>query len=238
MRILVFLLVLANLLFYAFSEGYFGRPENPDTRRMTQQVAPERMKIVARGELPAPVVAPAVVAAPPPVPEEPVPAPAASVAAPEPTVVASCSRWESLTPAEADRLAAVIGQKFPAFKLNRRLYPGEGNDWWVYIPSQADKAEADKKAAQLKGLGITDYFIVQEGPNRYAISLGIFSSGNGAQDRLAEVKALGVRSAKLSLRPDKDSHASLDARGPAVDQPALRKVASGVVPGSKVQNCP
>ena len=231
MRVLVFLLVLANLLFYAFSEGYFGRAENPDARRMTQQVAPERMKIVARGDQPAP--APAAAPAPPPEPEAPAP-----VVAPEPVVALACSRWESLLPADADRLTALIGQKFPAFKLSRRLDPGEGNGWWVFIPPQADKAEADKKAGQLRGFGVTDYFIVQEaGANRYAISLGIFSSEKGAQERLADVKALGVRSAKLSLRPGKDSHASIDARGPAVDQPALRKLVAGAVPGSKAQSC-
>mgnify|MGYP000864425787 CR=1 FL=1 len=245
MRVLVFLLVLANLLFYAFSEGYFGRAENPDARRMTQQVAPERMKIVARGEQPAPAPAPAVAPAPPPEPEAPAPAPVAPapapvapVVAPEPVVALACSRWESLQPTDADRLATLIGQKFPAFKLSRRLDPGEGNGWWVFIPPQADKATADKKASQLRGFGVTDYFIVQEaGPNRYAISLGIFSSEKGAQERLADVKELGVRSAKLSLRPGKDSHASLDARGPAVDQPALRKLVAGAIPGSKAQNC-
>ena len=236
MRVLVFLLVLANLLFFAFSEGYFGRAENPDARRMTQQVAPERMKIVARGEQPAPAATPAVVPAPPTEPETPTPV--APVVVPEPAVALGCSRWESLLPADADRLTTLIGQKFPAFKLNRRLDPGEGNGWWVFIPPQIDKAEADKKAGQLRGMGVTDYFIVQEsGANRYAISLGIFSSEKGAQERLAEVKALGVRSAKLSLRPGKDSHVSLDARGPAVDQPALRKLVAGVVPGSKAQYC-
>jgi hypothetical protein len=240
-RVLVFLLVLANLLFYAFSEGYLGRAENPDTRRMTQQVAPERMKIVARGDQPAtaPAPEPAVAPVPQPEPEAPPPPPVAPVVAAEPVAALSCSRWDLLRPADADRLAAMVGQKFPAFKLNRRLDPGEGHDWWVYIPPLPDKAEADKKAAQLKALGVTDYFIVQEvGPNRHAISLGVFSSGNGAQERLAEVAALGVRSAKSSLRPGKDGHASLDARGPAVDQPALRRLAAGLVPGSKVQNCP
>lgn len=237
MRALVFLLVLANLLFYAFSEGYFGRAENPDARRMKQQVAPERMKIVARGELPA--LASASVLLPASSPESDAPASVAVIATPEPEVLISCSRWESLSPADADRLVAMVGQKFPAFKLTRRLDAGEGNGWWVYLPPQPDKAEADKKAGQLRGLGVTDYFIVQEaGANRYAISLGIFSSEKGAQERLTEVKALGVRSAKLSLRPGKDSHASLDARGPAVDQPALRRLVASTLSDVQAQNCP
>ena len=53
MKVLVFLLVLANLLFYAFSAGYLGRPDNPDAGRVGQQILPERMRIVSRGEAPA-----------------------------------------------------------------------------------------------------------------------------------------------------------------------------------------
>jgi hypothetical protein len=53
MRILVFLLVLANLLFFAHTEGFLGPPDNPDALRVEQQVYPERVKVVARGEAPA-----------------------------------------------------------------------------------------------------------------------------------------------------------------------------------------
>ena len=236
MRLLVFLLVLANLLFYAFSEGYFGRSENPDAHRLSQQVTPERIKIVARGErpaLPPPPPAPAPVA---PDPDPPAPVKPEEVPAP---VVNACSRWDQLPPAEADRLAAMVAQKFPAFKVTRRIEPGEGNGWWVYIPPLADKAAADKKAGELRAFGITDYFIVQEaGANRYAISLGVFSSEKGGQDRLAEVKGLGVRSARLSLRPGKDSHVTVDINGPEAGRLALRKAAAGVLSQSKALACP
>lgn len=241
MRVLVFLLVLANLLFYAYSEGYFGRTESPDARRMAQQVAPERMKIVARGELPA--VAPvALPVEPPPAPAEAEPTVApvtvAPVVVPEPPVVISCSRWDQLQQADAERLTSMVTQKFPAFKQSRRIDPGEGNGWWVFIPPLPGKAEADKKAGELRAFGVTDYFIVQEaGANRYAISLGIFSSEKGAQERLADVKNLGVRSAKLSLRPGKDSRVTLDLRGPETERAALRKAALYLLPAIKAQAC-
>ena len=54
MKALVFLLVLVNLLFYAFTEGVFGRPGNPDAGRVDQQLVPERVRIVARGDQPPP----------------------------------------------------------------------------------------------------------------------------------------------------------------------------------------
>ena len=39
MKALVFLLVLANLLFYAFSSGYFGHSDNPDAARIDRDRA-------------------------------------------------------------------------------------------------------------------------------------------------------------------------------------------------------
>lgn len=243
MRLLVFLLVLANLLFYAFSEGYFGHGENPDAHRIAQQVDPERIKIVARGEqpvLPAPPVPPEPQPAtePPPAVESATPSePAPPVLAPV-AVVNACSRWQQLPLADADRLGAHIAQKFPAFKLTRRIEPGEGNSWWVFIPPLPDKAAAEKKAAELRSLGISDYFIVQEpGANHFAISLGVFSSEKGGQERLAEARALGVRSAKFSLRPGKDSLVTLDVSGPENERATMRKAAATLLPKFKPASC-
>lgn len=56
MKALIFFLVLGNLLFYAFAAGFFGRPDNPDAGRVEQQVHPERLRIVSRGEPPAAAV--------------------------------------------------------------------------------------------------------------------------------------------------------------------------------------
>ena len=38
MKALVFLLILFNLLFYAFTQGYFGQAEHPDAGRIEKQV--------------------------------------------------------------------------------------------------------------------------------------------------------------------------------------------------------
>ena len=64
MKALVFVLVLANLLFYAFSTGLIGTADVDEGVRLAQQVQPERINIVARGEPPAPAVVPAAVTEP------------------------------------------------------------------------------------------------------------------------------------------------------------------------------
>ena len=259
MKALIFLLVVANLLFYAFSQGYFGHADNPDAGRVEQQVKPDSIHIVARGEpaatpakesetaTPAPA-APAGEAAP--APEIAPKSEAKSDAKPEtkeaPTKEAKeskeepaaniCLAWEHLSVAEADRLTALFGERFAKLKLSRKAVDAEVSGWWVYIPPLAGKPEADKKAGELRSLGVTDYFAIQDGPNRFAISLGVFSSEKGAQERLAELKGKGVRSAKLTPRPGKDGSITLEARGSAVRQ-AVVAAANGALPKASVADC-
>ena len=52
MRVLVFLLVLANLLFLVWTQGYLDTGREPDALRLQHQLSPEKMKIVARDEPP------------------------------------------------------------------------------------------------------------------------------------------------------------------------------------------
>lgn len=238
MKALVFLLVIGNLLFYAFSAGYFGRAERPDAERLGQQVQSERMRIVSRGEPPA---APAAKApepvAPAPVEEPAKPEMEASATEAKPATGSECLAWDRLSIGDADRLASALNGKFADYKLVRRAVNGEGGAWWVYIPPLADKAEADKKAGELRGLGVTDFFPIQEGPNRLAISLGVFTAEKGAQERLADLKARGVRSARLSVRPGKEGLLRVEASGPAAGKPALVAAVAKALPKVEAQGC-
>lgn len=253
MKVLVFLLVLANLLFYAYSAGHFGRPGNPDAERLAQQVAPEKMRLVSNGEAPAVKPKPAEPPAPAegeaaaPTAEaaaatEQAPAAAAasaSSAAPVPPPVEKlCLRWEHLATADAARLASRLEDKFAGLKQVKRVEPGEGGSWWVHIPPLAGKDDAERKAGELRQLGVTDYFIVHEaGSNRNAISLGLFSTEKGGQDRLTELKGKGVRSARLVLRPGKDSLTTVEASGTAPARQAVLEAAAAVLPKAPATDC-
>jgi len=62
MRVAFFLLVLANLCFFAWAQGYFGgREEGREPQRLKEQIQPEKMKVVVTGQ---PVVAPPAPSAP------------------------------------------------------------------------------------------------------------------------------------------------------------------------------
>lgn len=253
MRVLVFFLALANLLFFAYIEGYFGLSENPDAVRVSKQIDPDSLRVVSRGEPPLLEVKEAAAevakaeevgrsdAAETPLPAKDAPKETAKEA---PREVAketppACVAWAGLSSPEADRISALLAEKFDDFRQTRRTAPVGGGSWWVFIPPQPSKADADKKAAELKGFGVADFFIIQDsGPNRWAISLGVFSAESGANGRLAELKGKGVKSARIGARNGKDAVQTLEARGPAARQAALQAAVSEVLAVAQSQTCP
>lgn len=239
MKQAVFLLALANLLFFAFAQGYFGRPDNPDAIRLQKQINPERIVVVGRGEPPGEKSTEKPAADENgKAPAEAKPAGEAAKTAEAAKAAEACVAWSGLATADADRLAALLGEKFDDFKLVRRAVPVAGGAWWVSIPPLANKAEADKKAGELRKLGVTDFFIIHDaGPDRWAISLGVFSSENGARDRLAALKEKGVRSAKTGARSGKDVAVAVEARGPADRQKVLQEAVTALSPNFKAKTC-
>lgn len=216
MKVVALVLLLANLLFLAFAGGYFGRPANPDAARLTQQLEPGRVRIVGYGDKP-----PAL--------------PAEKRSEPEEVL---CLRWEHLPGAEADQLASTLAEKFAGVRVERRAEPAEPSGWWVQVPPLATRAEAERKAAELKLLGAGDLFIMQEaGANYLAISLGVFSSERRAQERLAELKGKGVRSARVLPRSGKESLFALEARGPADKKAEVQDFAATLAPRATAQAC-
>lgn len=231
MKSLVFILVLANLLFYAYTEGYFGRPDNPDAGREQQQLKADQVRVVSRGEPPAKGEAKKE--------EKAEKADKAEEAPKEAKAADVCLVWNGLAGKDADRLAALLTERFEGFKATRRAVVAEASSWWVFIPPLPGKPEADKKAGELQRLGVTDYFIVNDaGPNRFAISLGIFSSEAGANERLSKLKEKGVRSARVGPRNGKETTYSVEVRGPAASQAAVTESAASLLPESRAETCP
>ena len=233
MRALALLFVLANVAFFAWSR-YAGAPEGAgDPLPLQRQIEPEKLKVVAPADLPAPAPVPA-----------PAPKPAAPAAAASPPLVtagAKCVEWGSFTLTDAPRAEKALEPLALGPRLAQRRTE-EAAGWWVYIPPQGQgpnaRQLAQRKAAELKSLGVEDYFIVQEeGPNRWALSLGVFRAEDAAQARLAALRSQGVRSARVGPRETvvpkvwlqvKDVDAPLYAR--------LREAARGV-DGSELREC-
>lgn len=217
MRAIVFLLVVANLAFFAWTQGYLGQRENPDAVRMTQQLAADKLTVLSRDEPPKAKLA---------------------VVEKKAAVVEKCLAWAGLSPAETDQLDGVLGEGFAGLRRTRHAIP-ESSSWWVFIPALANKAEADKKAGELKRMGAPEFFVIQDpGPNRFAISLGIFSSEQAAEERLETLRTKGVRSAKSGRRTTvRPEQISLEATGPEPLLDAARQSVQQKLPELKTAAC-
>ena len=110
--------------------------------------------------------------------------------------------------------------------------------WWVYFPPQGTRVGAQKKVAELKGLGIDEYFIVQdEGKMQWAVSLGVFSTEDAARSRLESLRAKGVKTAQTGERETRVTKIWFQVRSPeAVLQAKLRDLAQGF-PGTDLRDC-
>ena len=109
----------------------------------------------------------------------------------------------------------------------------------MYLPPQSDgRAGALRKTRELRALGVEDYFIVQEeGPNRWAVSLGVFRTEAAARARLAALQAKKVRSAEVGPRETRVPKIWLQMR--EID-PAKREQLETVVsriPGTELRAC-
>lgn len=148
-----------------------------------------------------PAVDPALVAeAPTPVAPIPVaPLPPEPVAPTEPAAPATiCQAWAGLTATEADRLGQSLRRIGVTPVRSRNDTP---DSWWVRIPPQPSRAEAETRVAELRLLGVSDTFIVQEpGPTQYAVSLGVFKTENRARVLLSQLRERGVSNAGVEPR--------------------------------------
>jgi len=189
-RLAFLLLLAANLAFFAWTR--FLAPPDPavDRAPLARQLEPQKLRIVPEREL-------AQLRSAAPAPEKPKPKPAAP--APEATPVA-CVEWGSFSPADASRAA----QRLEPLALGARLAQYRGEEiasWWVHMAPQGNRAGALKKAAELKQLGVFDYFIVQDtGALRWSLSLGVFSTEDAAKAHLEALRGQGVRSAVIGRR--------------------------------------
>lgn len=207
-----FLLVLLNLVFFAWGQGYFGpRDEGREPERLAKQITPEKVRLVD-GEAPSPTPSPAPspVAVPEPAPVAAVPAPAIAPAA-APALV--CRRVDGLPAGDVESLQAkaakVAGVQWVSLpQAPQTLY-------WVNIPPLAGRPVADKKLAELKSLGVADYHLIETGKDALAISLGQFRNEDAAKTYLAAVQKKGVRSAQIKPREVPTGKVILEARGTA-----------------------
>ena len=177
MRTVFFILVLANVAFFAFARSESGAEANGDAQIIGQQLNPEKIRLLMPEQV------------------------SALTRKPEPPKVATvCLEWGAFVGGDAAR----AGQALEPLGLGAKLTQRRQEDvagFWVYIPPLASRQVATQKAGELKRLGVDEYFVVPDDPKwRNAISLGVFKTEEAAKARRDALRAKGVKSATIGAR--------------------------------------
>lgn len=206
MRALFFLLVLANLLLFAWGQGYFGgRETGREPQRLADQLNPKALRIV---------------------PDAPA---AAAKAAP----VTACRKIAALPAEDAARLAKAAEQE--GWQVTTRTADAIAA-YIVRIPDLATRAAAEKKAAELRALGIVEFAVTPAG-SQFAISFAELRGEAAARELLAALGKKGVRSARVEPRAG-SARADLEVRAPADRLEARLPDLLAGVPAAVAIDCP
>jgi hypothetical protein len=181
-RIAFFLVLLLNLGFFAWA--YFGAGRTSDEPQLIeQQLNPQEIRLLSAEQVAKLAAERAKLAA-----ERP--------KAPPKAAVVACLELGAFSPGEVPRVRQALEPLGLGSRLTQRR-ADEIASYWVFMPPLRNRQAANLKAAELKKLGVEDFFIVQEDPKfRFAISLGVFKTEEAANLRLAELRKKGVRTAR------------------------------------------
>jgi len=221
MRWIFFLLLAANLVFGGYVYLREHAP-NPDSQLVRNQLNAEQLRIV------------------PPRPKPVAPPASSTQPAQASAAVSSCTEWGSFGGGELARAQAAVDRLALGDRVRRVDVPVMAA-FWVYMPPMRSKAEMDRKMRELQNLGIREHDPVMEiGRWRYAISLGLFRSEEGAMRYLAILREKGVRSATVGRREQKVTQTAYLVKDPTSEDSAKLTLLRSEFPGTELRSveCP
>ncbi len=180
LRALALLLLLVNLGFFAWTQGWLdgvvsARPHGDrEPERLAREFQPQRVRILAPSEAEA----------------------AMAASTPTPAAAVSCLEAGPYTPAEARAAEALLQAALPAGSWARRSVEQPGS-WIVYLGRFAAAEALQKKIEELRRLP-APFEEVQSPPELApGLSLGRFDSRAAADKALEQLSQRGVRTARV-----------------------------------------
>ena len=185
MKLALLLLVLVNLLLFAWQQGAFGRfgEAGREPERVARQIEPERFRVLTEAEV------------------RELRERATQGSAPlDLDSAQACVEFGDFAAADAARAEKMLGALSPGVKVEPR--PVEAAGWYmVYLPPHKTSADAERRAEELRKLGVKDLLVMSENaPLKFAISLGSFRDPEAAKSHLAALEKLGVKGVRMSDR--------------------------------------
>jgi len=255
-------LLILNASLFVYAQGYLGNAKTGEhePERLNRQFNTEKLTLLAHDQggaakagkpaAPAPA-APASASAsasagePASAPAaSPTPAPAATPAAPAEAArpaaaVVACTEAGPFDEGDARRFENRLAPLDLGARMSRQEVQAQDvKSWLVNIPPQPTREAAERKAAELRELGVTDFYIMPaDSPMKFAISLGMFKTESGAQTMLANLNKQGVHTARVTPRGPLTTHFVYRLRN--LDQPARERVVAITerFDGISVGNC-
>jgi len=133
-----------------------------------------------------------------------------------PTIKTACLEWGPFGTGEVKPAQSALEALQSDIAITQReaqTFAG----FWVYIPPLDTRSEVDHKIAELRKLGVEEYYAVEsQGPMRNAISLGIFKTEEAANAYLERLRDKGVRSARAGSREHRVTQTVLVVHEPDV----------------------
>lgn len=208
MRLFFFLLVFANLLFFAWVQGYFGPiDENREPQRLAGQLQADKLRIVRNVQTPD--------------------AKKRDLA---------CRVINGLNPTEAENLKSAMKTTGGEAAILPPTEPKSRH--LIVITDLANKAAAEKKAAELTRFGVTEQTSVELEGGRYEIVLGSFPTEAAAREMLQGLVKRGIKSARVDSREQATQKVRIEVRGPAAE--LLRQLPQLIAPyaDATIGDCP
>lgn len=216
MRYIVCILGLMNIgIWTYFNQDFFYQNPIPAARA---ELDPDKMHLLNQHQLD---VLPKIS----PVPAEPTPSetPVAVVSEAETT---SCYEWGIFNSTNIDDAQTTAAKLL----LQATLKQHNGSDakrFWVYLPKLKNTQAAQEKAEELKNLGISDLYILQDAKWKNAISFGMFEDEALATKLLEDIKAKGVKNVVKAVKTQGGgSYSLLIKNAHASDYKNLKEVKS------------
>jgi hypothetical protein len=224
MKLAFLLLVLLNVVLFAWQQGVFGQPveRGREPERVARQIEPERVRVLTERDVQV-------------LRER---ARQQGSAGPDLNAAQACLEFGDFPPTDAPRAEKALLAVVPAARLTVRTLEAPGG-YLVFVPPMKTRAEVDRRADELRELGVKDMQVIGDnGPLKFAIGLGSFRDAEAAKAHLGALEKLGVKGARVSDKPTPAS----------VTRFQLRELDAGVVkqlaplraefPGHQLRACP
>lgn len=189
LRLIFFLLVFANLVFFAWAQGYFGEANpNREPDRLSQQLQPEKLRLIASEAS----------------------APAAAATTTPMAADLACRIVGGLSMVNAEALKAAVLAAGAEAQLMPQVEPMLH---FIVIGELPNVAAAEKKAAELKRFGVVEQETVGLDGGRMEIVLGRLPTEAAAREALSALNKRGIKSARIDSRDQPPAKARVELRG-------------------------